>query len=282
MSHVDPEDIREAVRKAYGKIATSGETTPAPPCCGTMDNSATMPDAATGCCSQPEIDFEALARINGYEIADRDGIPQGADMGLGCGNPLAMAALKPGETVVDLGSGGGFDCFLAARQVGETGRIIGVDMTPEMVAKARKNADKSGMPQVEFRLGEIEHLPVADNSADLVMSNCVINLSPNKQAVFIEVYRVLKPGGRLSISDILATAPLPESVQKDLALRAACIGGAETIHKTRELLEAAGFRDILIKPNPKGRELLEEWNPEAGGNAGDYVVSTTITAVKPA
>jgi SAM-dependent methyltransferase len=189
--------------------------------------------------------------------------------------------LKPGETVVDLGSGGGFDCFLAAKQVGESGQIIGVDMTPDMITKARMNAEKIGSKNVEFRLGEIEHLPVADNSADIIMSNCVINLSPDKASVYRDAYRILKPGGRLAIADIVATAPLPEEVQKNLALVSACVGGAATIDDTVKMLEDAGFVDIKIQAKDESRKLISEWVSGESKNAGDFVVSAYIEAVKP-
>jgi SAM-dependent methyltransferase len=218
----------------------------------------------------------------GYSQADLKTMPEGANMGLGCGNPVALASLRPGETVVDLGSGGGFDCFLAAKAVGRNGRIIGVDMTPDMIDKARKNAEKTGADNVEFRLGEIEHLPVADNTADIIMSNCVINLSPDKQHVYQEAFRVLKPGGRLAISDVLATAELPNSIKKDLALVGACIGGAATIDTTKELLESAGFEDIGIDVNDHSRKLIREWDPSKTEKATDYVVSASIQAFKPA
>ncbi|MGD9306579.1 MAG: arsenite methyltransferase, partial [Desulfobacterales bacterium] len=191
------------------------------------------------------------------------------------------ASLKPGETVVDLGSGGGFDCFLAAKQVGESGQIIGVDMTPDMITKARMNAEKIGSKNVEFRLGEIEHLPVADNSADIIMSNCVINLSPDKASVYRDAYRILKPGGRLAIADIVATAPLPEEVQKNLALVSACVGGAATIDDTVKMLEDAGFVDIKIQAKDESRKLISEWVSGESKNAGDFVVSAYIEAVKP-
>jgi ubiquinone/menaquinone biosynthesis C-methylase UbiE len=194
---------------------------------------------------------------------------------------VALASLKPGETVVDLGSGGGFDCFLAAKQVGETGQVIGVDMTPDMVTKARMNAEKIGAKNVEFRLGEIEYLPVADNSADIIMSNCVINLSPDKLSVYRDAFRVLKPGGRLAIADIVATAPLPEEVQKNLALVAACVGGAATIDDTEKMLKEVGFQDIKITAKDESRELIRQWDPNKSNNAGDYVVSAYIEAVKP-
>ena len=217
----------------------------------------------------------------GYSRQDLASAPEGANMGLGCGNPVALASLKPGETVVDLGAGGGFDCFLAAKQVGENGQVIGVDMTPDMLTKARMNAEKMGSKNVEFRLGEIEHLPVADNSVDIIMSNCVINLSPDKSSVYRDALRVLKPGGRLAIADIVATAPLPAKIQQDLALVAACVGGAATIDDTEEMLKEAGFVEIKVQPKDKSRELIRAWDPHKSDKAGDYVVSAYIEAVKP-
>jgi SAM-dependent methyltransferase len=227
----------------------------------------------------PGYTLEEISTLMGYSKEDRDSVPGGANLGLGCGNPVALATLKPGETVVDLGSGGGFDSFLAAKKVGETGQIIGVDMTPEMVAKARKNAEKMGTRNVEFRLGEIEHLPVADNSADVIMSNCVINLSPDKPSVFRDAFRILKSGGRLAVSDIVATAPVPEEVRKNLELVSACVGGAAMIDDIEKMLKEAGFQDIKIKPKDESREIIRDWVP--GKNAGDYVVSAYIEAVKP-
>jgi SAM-dependent methyltransferase len=216
----------------------------------------------------------------GYTHEDINSVPEGANLGLGCGNPVALASLKSGETVVDLGCGGGFDCFLASKEVGETGKVIGVDMTPEMITKARKNAEKMGVGHIEFRLGEIEHLPVADNSADIIMSNCVINLSPDKLSVYRDAFRVLKPGGRLAISDIVAIAPLPDEIRKDLALLTACIGGAATMEETEEMLRNAGFQDIKISPNERSGDFFREWIP--GKRVEDYVVSACIEAIKPA
>ncbi len=277
--------IRQAVRKAYGNVAkavtaTSG-TGQAASCCGPSDNLTEANPGSSCGCGGPGLSLEQMSAAIGYTKADVASVPEGSNMGLGCGNPVVLASLKSGEIVVDLGSGGGFDCFLAAKQVGESGRVIGVDMTPEMVSKARENAGKMGVGNVEFRLGEIENLPVADSSADIIMSNCVVNLSPDKLSVYRDAYRVLKPGGRLAISDVLATAPLPEEFQKDLALLAACVGGAETIDDTEQLLKEAGFQDITIKPNDNSRELLREWDPAKSKNAGDYVVSATIEAEKP-
>jgi SAM-dependent methyltransferase len=222
-----------------------------------------------------------MSALMGYSNDDLVSVPEGANMGLGCGNPVALASLQPGETVVDLGCGGGFDCFLAAKQVGETGKVIGVDMTPDMLSKARDNAEKMQAKNVEFRLGEIEHLPVADYSTDIIMSNCVINLSPDKQKVYRDTFRILKPGGRLAISDIVAIAPLPEEIQQNLALVSACVGGAATIDDTRDMLEKAGFEDIKITPKDESRKLISEWAPGGSKNVGDYVVSAYIEATKP-
>ena len=280
----DKEEIRQTVRESYGKVARGSAIAPVigpeTSCCG-QSGPSTEKTPAASCCGSPEITSQQLSTLMGYSKEDIDSVPAGANMGLGCGNPVALASLKPGETVVDLGSGGGFDCFLAARQVGNTGQVIGVDMTPDMISKARMNADKIGTKTVEFRLGEIEHLPVADNSADIIMSNCVINLSPDKQKVYDDAYRILKPGGRLAISDVVATAPLPAEIQQDLALLSACVGGAATIDETEKMLQNAGFQNIEIIPKAESRELISEWVGGQKRNAGDYVVSAYIKAVKP-
>lgn len=283
METIDHDDIRQAVREAYKKVAQASSAdskiSRTASCCGTSDNRTEAGPGSSCGCGGPGLSLDQLSEALGYTKADVDGVPEGSNMGLGCGNPVALASLKPGETVVDLGSGGGFDSFLAAKQVGETGRVIGVDMTPEMVSKARRNAEKIGAGTVEFRLGEIEHLPVGDNSADIIMSNCVVNLSPDKLSVYREAYRVLKPGGRLAISDIMATAPLPEEIKKDLELLSACVGGAETLADTEQMLRKAGFRDIRIEPN-NSRELFRQWHPANSKNVADYVISATIKAVK--
>jgi len=277
-------EIRDAVRQRYEQIAKAETAKPgknqAASCCSPSSAVGNaMP--TTSCCGGPEVTPEQISTVMGYSKEDIASVIEGANLGLGCGNPVALASLKPGETVVDLGSGGGFDCFLAARQVGESGQVIGVDMTPEMISKARKNAEKMGAKNVEFRLGEIEHLPVADNGADLIMSNCVINLSPDKLKVYREAYRILKPAGRLSISDVLATAALPAKIRNNLALVAACVGGAVTFEDTKKMLTQAGFQSIKITAHDNSRDLTSVWDPDKSENSLDYVVSAYIEAVKP-
>ncbi len=265
MDKLKDDTIRESVRKTYRQVAISPEGR----------------ERATSCCSGgPQEVVKAIsAGFLGYSQQDVNSVPEGANMGLGCGNPQAIAALKPGEVVLDLGSGGGFDCFLAARQVGDGGRVIGVDMTPEMVSKARANAVSGGYPNVEFRLGEIEYLPVPDNTADVIMSNCVINLSPDKPQVFADAFRVLKPGGRLAISDVVATAPLPDDIKQNLTLLSYCVAGAALISDLEEALRSAGFGQISIVPNEESREFIREWAP--GSRAEEFVVSANIEAIKP-
>lgn len=239
-------DVREVVRERYGRIAPSLDGAPAEGCCG----------GGSSCGSSNSVDI-------GYSEAELSQLPEGANLGLGCGNPQGIAALSPGETVLDLGSGGGIDCFLAARQVGDTGKVIGVDMTPQMLARARANAAKSGIGNVEFRLGEIEHLPVKDGSIDVIVSNCVVNLSPDKPAVFREAFRVLKPGGRLAISDMVARGPLPAEVRNDLDSYTGCIGGAAEIPDLEKMLSEAGFVDARITPKAASRDLVVSANIEA-------------------
>jgi SAM-dependent methyltransferase len=215
----------------------------------------------------------------GYSAADTQAVPVGANLGLGCGNPIAIASLQAGETVLDLGSGAGFDCFLAAQAVGASGQVIGVDMTPEMLRKARENAVQGGFTNVDFRLGEIEHLPVADRTVDVIISNCVINLSPEKSQVFREAFRVLKRGGRLAISDVVTTAAFPETVKNDLALRACCVAGASLIDEVEHMLAEAGFTAISIQPKDESKAFIRDWVP--GSKLEDYLVSALIEAVKP-
>ena len=215
----------------------------------------------------------------GYSAEELAGVVKGSNLGLGCGNPTAIGKLKPGETVLDLGSGGGFDCFLAARMVGEEGRVIGVDMTPEMLRKARENAGKMKTTNVEFRLGEIEHLPVADNSVDVIISNCVINLSPEKHKVFRDAYRALKPGGRLAVSDVVATRELPEEMREQASMLTGCIAGAEHVDQVENLLRTAGFTQIKITLKDYSKKLVDQWFP--GSGAENFVASADIEAVKP-
>ena len=285
MDKATKEVIRQAVRDRYGKIANANTESPGmkiiSSCCGGSEPATGNNSAASCCGGGSDVTSEQMSTLMGYSADDFVGVPEGANMGLGCGNPVALASLKPGETVLDLGSGGGFDCFLAAKQVGDAGRVIGVDMTPDMLSKARANAEKMQTQNVEFRLGEIEHLPVADNSVDIIMSNCVINLSPDKQSVYRDAYRILKPCGRLAISDIVALAPLPEEIQQNLALVSACVGGAATIDDTRAMLAEVGFENIKITPKDQSRELISEWTSGDSKNAGDYVVSAYIEATKP-
>ena len=265
----EPTTVRDAVREHYGQVATKEAGCGcAPTCCATERNSAS---ALAG----PAEISQAL----GYSAADTAQVPDGANLGLGCGNPLAIASLRPGHTVLDLGSGAGFDAFLAANAVGPAGRVIGVDMTPEMLAKARRNQTNGHYSNVEFRLGEIETLPVADQSIDVIISNCAVNLSPEKSRVFREAFRVLKSGGRLAISDIVALQAVPDVVRADLALHAGCVAGASLVTDLNDALLAAGFKDVRITPKPQSAEFIKEWFP--GNRIEDYIASATIEAVKP-
>ncbi len=254
-------DIKQMVRDRYGSIAAASAS-----CCA----------PATSCCS-PE---DAKAARMGYTEAEVNAVPDGANLGLGCGNPQAIAALRPGEVLIDLGSGAGFDCLLAARQVGPEGRVIGVDMTHEMLAKARDNATRVSAANVEFRLGELEHLPVADATGDVIISNCVINLVPDKAQVFREAFRVLKPGGRLAIADVVNVRPLPPELASDKALLCGCVAGAAARDAIEGWLSAAGFVDIAIQVKPESREYIATW--AAGRGIENYVASATIEARKPA
>ena len=225
---MEEEKIKKKVREGYAKIAKEGLY------CG----------PTTSCCDS-SMTYEELSKKMGYTEKELQSVPEGANLSLGCGNPVALASLKEGETVLDLGSGAGLDCFLAGKKVGEKGKVIGVDMTPEMIDKARENARKGNYENVEFRLGEIENLPVADNTADVIISNCVINLSPNKKRVFEETFRVLKPGGRLMVSDIVLLKELPEDIKKK-AHPASCVAEAITKDKYLEAIEQAGFQEVTI------------------------------------
>lgn len=228
------------------------------------------------CCST---NHEDTALKLGYSIDSVNSVPGDANLGLGCGNPIAIASIKKGETVLDLGSGAGFDCFIASREVGIKGNVIGVDMTPGMIEKAKEHASNAGIHNVDFRLGEIENLPVADNAVDVVISNCVVNLSDDKQAVYDEVFRVLKPGGRIAISDILSRYPLPDHVKGDAKLVAGCIGGALPVAELYAVIEKSGFINISVMPKSNSHEIISGWQP--GRNIEEYVFSAYILAKKP-
>ncbi|MBR0598754.1 arsenite methyltransferase [Sinanaerobacter chloroacetimidivorans] len=258
------EEVRNFIRKNYANVALKGSNGG---CC-----------SGGCCCGGDSFDInEASARI-GYTEENLSNIPADANMGLGCGNPLAIVSLKKGETVLDLGSGGGFDCFLAREQVGEQGYVIGVDMTPEMVSLARKNAEESGFTNIDFRLGEIEHLPVLNESIDVIISNCVINLSLDKEQVFKEAFRVLKSGGRMSLSDIVITSELPQNVKENLALTASCISGAESVENLESMLYKAGFQHVKMTPKLNSKEIIRNWN--LGNHLEDFVASYLIEAEK--
>ena len=256
MTDLKPDETRNIVREHYAKVASTGG------------------GCAPGCCDA--LTAKASAAL-GYTSADAAAAPDGADLGLGCGNPTAIASLRPGETVLDLGAGGGFDCFIAAKQVGPTGHVIGVDMTAEMVSRARANAAKVNAMNVEFRLGEIEHLPVADASVDAIVSNCVVNLSPEKPTVFREAFRVLKPGGRIALSDIVAIGPIPEALRAQAAALAGCITGAAPIEQVRAMLVEAGFVNVRVEPVPQSAQIVGSWLP----GIETFVASATIEAERP-
>lgn len=260
------EDVKREVRSAYGNVAEANNQNK---CCGN----------ARSCCGVSAKPDDAYSQELGYTKEELESVPGGCNMGLGCGNPQAIASLKPGEIVLDLGAGGGFDAFLAAKKVGPNGKVYGVDMTPEMISKARNNASKNGYRNVEFLLGEIEHLPLPNNTVDVIISNCVVNLSTNKENVFNESFRVLKEGGRLAISDMVAYKPLPQEMINNQELYCNCISGAITINEIKHILAKAGFVDIVIEPQENSRMFIKDWVP--GSDAENYVVSAKIKAVKP-
>ncbi|MBI5689019.1 MAG: arsenite efflux transporter metallochaperone ArsD [Verrucomicrobia bacterium] len=281
MNTTESETVRQKVREGYGRIAAAEGS-----CCG----------SSSSCCGSPAGTAAELAQQVGYTPEELAALPEGANLGLSCGNPNALAALRPGEVVLDLGAGGGFDVFIAGRKVGAAGRVIGVDMTAEMVARARKNAigyrERSGLDNVEFRLGEIEHLPVADASVDVVISNCVINLSPDKPQVWREVARVLKPGGRVAVSDLALRQPLPSAIRESVEALVGCIAGAVLVTETERLAREAGLAGIQLKAksnyldsmvdgqDPLYQKIIEQL--PAGTKPGDYITSLEVTAVKPA
>jgi len=275
---MDKEEIRKAVRERYGNIAKQGNSCcgPAESCCGSTDSA------------------QSISRSIGYSEEELQAVPQGANMGLGCGNPTALASLKGGEIVLDLGSGAGFDCFLAAGQVGSAGKVIGVDMTAEMLERARENARKGDFGNVEFRLGEIENLPVGDNHVDIIISNCVINLSPNKKRVFQEAFRVLRAGGRLMVSDIVLLKDLPQEIRNSVAAYVACVAGATTKNDYLEAIRAAGFEDIkvlgevayspeLLANDPVALEVAKnlKLSREKARDLASSVISIKVSATKP-
>jgi len=260
------ENVKYQVREAYGEVAKSNNQKKS---CGN----------SRSCCGISATKDDSYSRELGYSLEELSSVPEGSNMGLGCGNPHVTALYKKGETVLDLGAGGGFDVFLASKLVGPTGKVYGVDMTPEMISNARLKAEKNEYHNVEFLLGEIEHLPLPDKSIDAIISNCVVNLSTNKSQVFKESFRVLRDGGRLAISDIVAHQPLPKEMVNNEELYCNCISGAITIDEIKRLLKQEGFVEIVIEPDEDSQMYIKDWVP--GANAENYVVSAKITAVKP-
>lgn len=269
MDHKEADEIRQSVRDSYSKVAEASNA----------GNDCGVGSSCCGVSSDGQINTLISTRL-GYSEDDLQSVPDGADMGLGCGNPRAIASIQPDETVLDLGSGGGFDCFLAAQELKGTGQVIGVDMTPAMISKARDNANKGNYKNVEFRLGEIEFLPVADNTVDVIISNCVINLSPNKPQVFGDAFRALKPGGRLAISDVVASCELPKHIRNDLALYSGCMAGASQIKELEIIMKESGFTNIQITPKDDSKNFIKDWAPDRG--VEEYVISAHIEARKPA
>ena len=287
----DTHEVRDTVRSGYAKIASTGvwssvdaSSAESNSCCG-----------GGGCCGPTTLSPDQVAEAVGYAASDLEAIPDGANMGLSCGNPTALASLTPGEAMLDLGSGGGFDCFIAGPRVGASGRVIGVDMTPEMLTKARAGLASyrahSGLDNVEFRLGEIEHLPIADAGVDVVISNCVLNLSPDKAQVWREIARVLRPGGRVAISDLALLRALPQDVLDDVEALIGCVAGASLVEDIRKDAEAAGLVDIELESKPEYIDAMTDWQdplyknildrlPE-GARPGEFITSLNITARRP-
>lgn len=285
------DDVHSQVRAGYAQIAEAGSWSAAQSsaqaassgCCG-----------GGGCCGPTSFSPEQLAEAVGYSKEELAATPDSANMGLSCGHPTAIASLRPGEVVLDLGSGGGFDCFIAGPKVGAAGRVIGVDMTPEMVTKARRNVsiyrERSGLDNVEFRLGEIEHLPVADASVDVVISNCVLNLSLDKTSVWREIARVLKPGGRVAVSDLALLRRLPESVRRDVEALVGCVAGAVLVDDTRRMATDAGLTEITLTSKPQYIDAMTTWEDPlyrriiaslpAGTKTSDFITSLDVSARK--
>jgi SAM-dependent methyltransferase len=276
---MEKNEIKNRVKEGYGRVALENRS-----CCG----------APSSCCGS-SASIQSIGEMIGYSKEEMKQVPEGANLGLGCGNPVALASLKAGQTVLDLGSGAGFDCFLAAKAVGEKGRVIGVDMTPEMVAKARENAQKGGFRNVDFRLGDIENLPVPDDSVDVILSNCVINLSPEKPKVFAEGFRVLKPGGKLTLSDVVLLRPLPPVLANSAAAYLGCVAGASLRDDYLDMLEAAGFEDVQVvgespfylgeaAADPIVQAIIAEakLTPDKIKEVGESIVSIKVVATKAA
>ncbi len=274
---MEHQEIKNKVKEGYGHVAMENR-----PCCG----------APSSCCGS-NASIQTIGEMIGYSKEEMNRVPEGANLGLGCGNPVALASLREGQTVLDLGSGAGFDCFLAAKAVGEQGRVIGVDMTPEMVKKAWENAKKGGYRNVEFRLGDIEYLPVIDNSVDVILSNCVINLSPNKPQVFSEAFRVLRPGGKLTLSDVVLLRPLPQVLAGSAAAYLGCVAGASLKNDYLDMLKTAGFADVEVvgespfylgeaAADPVVQAIIAEakLTPEKIKEVGESIVSIKIVATK--
>jgi arsenite methyltransferase len=276
---MEKNEIKNRVKEGYGRVALENRS-----CCG----------APSSCCGS-SASIQSIGEMIGYSKEEMKQVPEGANLGLGCGNPVALASLREGQTVLDLGSGAGFDCFLAAKAVGEKGRVIGVDMTPEMVAKARENALKGGFHNVDFRLGDIENLPVPDDSVDVILSNCVINLSPEKPKVFAEGFRVLKPGGKLTLSDVVLLRPLPPVLANSAAAYLGCVAGASLRDDYLDMLEAAGFEDVQVvgespfylgeaAADPIVQAIIAEakLTPDKIKEVGESIVSIKVVATKAA
>lgn len=285
MKEMKEEEIKKVVRKSYADIAKQNKS-----CCG--PSVPVNPTKAGSCCGAPPTATD-MSKKMGYSEEELSKLPEGANLGLGCGNPVALASLKEGDTYVDLGSGAGIDCFLAADKVGKSGKVIGVDMTPEMIDRARENAKKAGIENIEFRLGEIEHLPVADNSVDIITSNCVINLSFNKKAVFKDAFRVLKPGGKIMISDIVLLKELPEAILNSAKAYVGCVAGALLKDEYLKIVKDSGFENVEIVDessagevwvnDPLAESVIKQLGItiEEAKEMGKSIVSIKFSAVKP-
>ena len=280
------EEVKKIVRERYGRIAKESNS------CGCAGAGTTQ--KISSCCGNSESAVESISKQIGYSDADLEAVPEGANLGLGCGNPIALASLKKGEVVLDLGSGGGFDCFLASEKVGAKGKVIGVDMTAEMLDKARENARTGGYKNVEFRLGEIENLPVADNSVDVIISNCVINLSIDKKRVFLEAFRVLKPGGRLMVSDIVILKELPDFIKESVDAYIGCVSGALQKDEYLRAIKAAGFEAVKVMgesifpldsfiDDPAAKVIMNDFKitPEQVKNVSASIASVKVQGMKP-